>query len=219
MKHLLSAVLLSLTIVALGAATSVAQNREKFGISAKAGGVNAVVGHVMVNRKEQDPQLLTSRDDLAAGDVVTTGATANVEVLLNPGSYLRVGENSQFEFKSTDLEKLNLKLVKGIAIVEVTGVDGINPGIAIETPQATFTILRSGLYRIDVQRESTELAVRKGRASFGSTAAELMKSGKKVTLTNGLAAVTKLQKEKDSFDLWSKQRAELLARANEKLSN
>jgi len=219
MKYLLSTLLLSSTIVALGSATSFAQNRERFGISAKAGGVNAVVGHVMVNRKDQAPQLLTSRDDLVADDVITTGATANVEVLLNPGSYFRVGENSEFAFKSTDLDKLRLKLVKGTAIVEVTGVEGINPDIVIDTPHATFSILRTGLYRIDVQAQSTELAVRKGRASYGSTTAELVKGGKKVAFTNGAAAITKLQNDKDSFDVWSKQRAELLARANERLSS
>ncbi len=219
MKHLLSALLLSFTIIALGSATALAQNRERFGISAKAGGVNAVMGHVMVNRKDQSPQLLTSHDDLAADDVVTTGATANVEVLLNPGSYFRVGENSEFAFKSTDLDKLRLKLVKGIAIVEVTGVEGINPDIVIDTPHATFSILRTGLYRIDVQAQSTELAVRKGRASYGNAGAELVKGGKRVTFTNGVVAITKLEKDKDSFDVWSKQRAELLARANERLSS
>lgn len=218
MKQLPSVLLLSFTIVASAAATSFAQNRERFGISAKAGGVNAVAGHVMVNRKDQAPQLLTSQDDLAANDVVITGATANIEVLLNPGSYFRVGENSEFGFKSTDLNNLRLKLVNGIAILEVTGVDGVNPNIVIDTPHATFSILRAGLYRINVQAQSTELAVRNGRASFGSATAELVKGGKKVTISNGLPTIAKLQKDKDSFDLWSKQRAELLARANEKLS-
>ena len=36
-----------------------AQNRERFGISAKAGGVNSVVGTVRVKQKEQQPQVLT----------------------------------------------------------------------------------------------------------------------------------------------------------------
>jgi hypothetical protein len=71
-----------------------AQNREKFGISAKAGGVNSVTGRVMVARVGQAPQLLSSQDDLASGDVVTTGANSQAEVLLNPGSYLRVAENT-----------------------------------------------------------------------------------------------------------------------------
>jgi hypothetical protein len=221
MKHLLSvgAVLLSVAIVTMLSATSFAQNRERFGISAKAGAVNAVVGHVMVSRKDQQPQLLTNSDDLVADDVVTTGPLANVEVLLNPGSYFRLGEDSEFQFSDTALDNLRLKLVRGTAIVEVTGGENVNLQIAIETPQANFTILRGGLYRISVQSDSAELAVRKGRASFGSIREALVKSGRKVTFANGVAAVAKIEKDKDGLDLWSKQRAELLARANDKLSN
>ena len=64
--------LLSLMVVVVFLAPlGQAQNREKFGISAKAGGVNAVVGRVMVTRVGQAPQLLSNQDDLNAGDVVT----------------------------------------------------------------------------------------------------------------------------------------------------
>ena len=221
MKKLISArqVLLSFTIIALAAATSLAQNRERFGISAKAGGVNAVVGHVMVSRKDQQPQLLTNSDDLVAGDVVTTGASANIEVLLNPGSYFRLGENSEFQFQNTALDNLQIKLIKGTAILEVTGGEDLKLQMEIATPKDSFTILRGGIYRITVQSDSAEMAVHKGRASFSNTREGLVKGGKKVTLTNGVAAIAKIEKNKDGLDLWSKQRAELLARANEKLSS
>ena len=49
---------------------NLAQNREKFTISAKAGGVNSVMGNVMVTRAGLSAELLTSQDNLAAGDVV-----------------------------------------------------------------------------------------------------------------------------------------------------
>src|SRR5713226_9232782 len=74
-----AAVVLGLGLASLGSA----QNREKYVISAKAGAVKS--------------QLLTAQEDLTAGDLVTTGAASDVEVLLNPGSYLRVAENSTFE--------------------------------------------------------------------------------------------------------------------------
>ncbi len=62
------------------------QNRERFGISAKAGGVNAVTGRVSVKSTGQKSRLLNSRDDLASGDIVTTSLGSQVEVLLNPGT-------------------------------------------------------------------------------------------------------------------------------------
>ena len=196
-----------------------AQTRERFGISAKAGGVNNVVGRVRVIRKEQQPQVLTSTDNLAASETVTTASSSNAEILLNPGSYLRLGESSEFQFEDISLDNLRLRLLKGSAIIEATGVADMNLGIKIATEHGEFTILRSGVYRVDVRLGFAEMAVRKGRASFGPHKTDVVKGGKVVTLTNGVAAVAKLNKDKDAFDGWSKQRAELLAQANAKLMN
>lgn len=196
-----------------------AQTRERFGISAKAGGVNTVVGHVMVKREGQKPQLLTNKDNLAAGETVMSGSQSNAEVLLNPGSYFRLGENSEFQFADISLDHLELRLVRGSAIIEATGIGDMDLGIKITTAHGEFRIVRSGVYRVDVQSASAELSVRKGRASFGPNKTDIVKGGKTVTLTNGAATVAKLNKDKDEFDVWSKQRAELLAKANIRLYN
>ena len=94
-----------------------AQTREKFGISAKAGGVNAVAGRVMVKREGQAPQLLSNQDELKAGDVVTTGADSQAEILLNPGSYLRVGEHSEVMLVDNSLDNLLVGLKRGSVII------------------------------------------------------------------------------------------------------
>lgn len=208
----------TLAMLALISSAALAQNREKFGISAKAGGVNALVGKVMVTRHGQPAQLLTSTDDLENGDVVTTSSLSNVEVLLNPGSYLRVAENSEFEFQDGSLENLRVKLVKGSAIVEVTGVDDMKLDIAIAAGQANFTIIRSGVYRINAQANSVELAVRKGRAVYGPNPTDVVKGGNEITITNGVVSRAKLINEKDNFEVWSKERAKFLARANDSFS-
>jgi hypothetical protein len=75
-----------------------AQNREKFVISAKAGGINAITGQADVHAKgESEWQQLSITDDLDAGDRVRTANDGRVEILLNPGSYLRVGGDSEVE--------------------------------------------------------------------------------------------------------------------------
>jgi hypothetical protein len=211
--------ILGLAVVIFATSVTPAQNRERFGISAKAGGVNAVVGQVTLNRMGQAPAALTNTDDITAGDTITTGSQSYVEVLLNPGSYFRVRENSEFQFEDSTLDHLRLKLVKGSAIVEATGMDDMDLNIRVTTSQAVFTILRSGVYRIDAQPDSAQLSVRKGRAAFGPNKADVVKGGNKATFQNGQIARAKFSKaENDDFDLWSNQRAELLARANEKLS-
>ena len=97
-----------------------AQNRERFGISAKAGGVNSVSGQVMVTREGQGPQLLTSHDELVSGDIVRTGFGGQAEILLNPGTYCRLAENTEFVLVDSSLENLLVRLNRGSVIIEAT---------------------------------------------------------------------------------------------------
>jgi hypothetical protein len=196
-----------------------AQNREKFGISAKAGGVNSVTGRVMVTRTGQGPQLLSNQDDLVAGDLVTTGRDGLVEVLLNPGSYLRLAENSELVLADNSLDNLLVRLNRGSAIIEASGADDTKLRIGVATDQQRLMIVRRGIYRINALRGSTELLVERGRAFPSNDPSQLIKSGKKVTFAGGEPLAAKLTKaDRDAFDNWSKERGKALARANDRLS-
>lgn len=222
MKHLPIMLKTIGLVVLLGILVCVgqAQNREKFGISAKAGGVNSVLGNVKVKREGQEPQLLTSQDDLNAGDMVASGQASQTEVLLNPGSYLRLAENSEFVLVDNSLNNLVVRLVKGSAIIEATGGDDAAFQINVITNQKHFVIVRGGIYRINTRPGVTELLVRKGRVFPGANPREMIKGGMKVTYAGGEPLIAKLDKnDQDDFDLWSKTRAETLARANTRLSN
>jgi hypothetical protein len=202
---------------------SFAQNREKFVISARAGGVNAVTGRASVHaRGNADWRQLTIREDLEAGDVVRTGFDGRVEMLLNPGSYMRFGENSEFELADNSLENLEVRLLRGTAIVEVTGADDEELLIGITTPHTRMSIVRRGLYRVNVvPGDTTELIVRKGRVVIEDSHTKV-KGGNKVIFSGGSTSVAKLEKaDKKTFDNledWSKDRAQVLAKANDKLS-
>src|SRR5829696_8369095 len=94
----------SIAIILCCSIISLAQNREKFVISAKAGGINAVTGEASVHsRGESNWQQLMITDDLNAGDRVRTAFDGRVEILLNPGSYLRFGGNSEVELLDNSL--------------------------------------------------------------------------------------------------------------------
>lgn len=197
-----------------------AQDREKFVISATAGGVNSIAGKVVIKHAGESERLLGDRDNLTSGDVVSTGAGGQVEVLLNPGSYLRVGENSEFELTDNSLGHLRVKLTKGNAIVEATGFDETDVRIAFVTPHGRFVIVQRGVYRINAQADSTEVLVRKGRVLLGESPPQVVKNGKRIILTKGSILTAKIEKsDQDEFDRWSKQRAQLLARANEQLAS
>src|ERR1041385_3407684 len=196
-----------------------AQNRERFGISAKAGGVNAVSGHVMVKREGQSARLLRSHDDLVSGDVVTTGFGGQAEILLNPGTYLRLPGNSEFVLVDSTLHNLLVRLNRGSAVIEATGPDNVLQKIPVETKQQKFTIVRAGIYRINATPAMTEILIRKGRIVLGNDPKNIVKSGKKVVIDSGTPIIASLTKnDKDDFDDWSKTRGETLARANQRLN-
>lgn len=216
---ILSAVLIVCCVV-----VSQAQNREKFVISAKAGGINAITGDASVHGKgETEWQRLSITDDLNAGDRVRTADDGRVEILLNPGSYLRVGGNSEVELANNTLENLEVRLLRGTAIVEATGADDLELNINISTPHAKLAIVQQGLYRLNVvPGDATELIVRKGRVILGDTHTKV-KGGNKVVFSATNVTVAKLTKEekknKEDVELWSKQRAETLAQANRRINN
>lgn len=217
--------LLSALIVLTLTVDGIAQNREKFVISAKAGGINAVTGQASVHaRGETEWQQLMVTDDLNAGDRVMTDSDGRVEILLNPGSYLRVGGNSEMELANNSLDNLEVRVIRGTAIVEATGGDGVELNINITTPHAKLAIVRHGLYRLNVvPGDTTELIVRKGRVLLDNQTK--VKGGNKVVFTAVNVSVAKLtneeksKKNQDEMDFWSKNRAQALAKANRRITD
>jgi len=198
------------------------QDREKFVISARAGGINAVTGRAALRAHgSNDWQQLTIKEDLETGDVVSTGLDGRVEMLLNPGSYLRIGGNSEIELTDNSLDNLDIRLVRGTAIVEVTGTDDTELLINITTPHARMAIVRRGLYRVNVvPGDATELIVRKGRVMLDRNHTKV-KGGDKVIFSDNSFSVAKLKKSDKNFDdleAWSKNRGQTLARVNTRLS-
>ncbi|HEU4797036.1 MAG TPA: FecR family protein [Pyrinomonadaceae bacterium] len=216
--------LFSIALILCCSLEGLAQNREKFVISAKAGGINAITGGATVTtRGGGDWTELMVTDDLRSGDRVRTAADGRVEILLNPGSYLRVGGNSEVELLDNSLANLEIRLWRGTAIVEATGADGLELNIGISTPHTRVAIVRQGLYRLHVvPNDATELIVRKGRVILSDSQTKI-KGGNKIVFSATNTTVAKLTKEekkdKDEVEVWSKQRAETLAKANRKITD
>ncbi len=215
--------LVAMLLVCAGFVITEAQSRDRFVISAKAGGINAVSGRTGVQPQgSTEWEQLTIKDNLEAGDLVKTGIDGRVEMLLNPGAYLRVGENSEFELTNNSLENLEVRLIRGTAIVEATGTEDTELMINITTPHTKMAIVRRGLYRVNVvPGDATELIVRKGRVLLSDSHTKV-KGGRKLIFsghTFSMAKLEKADKEKDALENWSKDRAETVAKANRRISN
>ncbi len=224
MKKNLLYIFTTSALVCLSSVLVFAQNNQSVSpvgnpylISANAGGVNYIEGKVSVTQNNGRSGYLLRGDKLEVGEKVSTGADGKVEVLLNPGSYIRLADNSSFEFGSTSLDDLQLKLNRGSAIFEVITDDDFN--FAVNTPKGKFNIVTSGVYRIDVLGDgSGKIEVWKGKAEVGESNAVEVKSGRTATANGNQVAVEKFDRDdKDALELWSKDRAKELAKVNSRL--
>lgn len=209
----------------LSVTSALAQDRKpisqseisKYVVSAKAGVVDVVEGEATVMRAKPfaTPDMLISGDELLTGDTVRTGPSGRAEVLLNPGSYLRLGEGSEFVFLFDSESGNRIKLLRGSAVIEASAMDDL---IFVETPRAKFELARVGLYRFKVAQDGkAEVAVRKGRVLTSNTT---IKEGKRAVVEGSTATIAKLNKQDlDSLDDWSKNRAKALIAANSRLFN
>lgn len=186
-------------------------------ISAKAGGVNYVEGKVAVVQKNGKSGYLLKGDNLEVGDKVSTGTDGKAEILLNPGSYVRLAENSGFEFTNTSLDDLQVKLTGGSAMFEVITDNEFK--FVINTPKAQFKIIQSGVYRLDVLSDGGgKIAVWKGKAEIGEGKATTIKGGREATVNDGQVTVAKFDRDdKEALAAWSKTRAKELAKVNSRL--
>ena len=197
------------------------QTEQVYVISAKAGGVSYATGAVRVDRMATNKRhILAKGDEINDGDIIAVGETGNAEILLNPGSFLRLAENTDIQFADTNLESLLLKMKNGSALIEASAIGGEGGAdIRIVTPQSTISLEKSGIYRLNVTANATEVFVWKGAATVGN---EIIKAGRKAVLQKGATAViAKFDKDesRDALDLWSKDRSKELAKINSKIKS
>ena len=211
------------TVLAL---SSLAQDRsgsltseDKYMISAKAGKVNYIEGGVTVLRKTGRSGPLLRRDELEIGDQVSTGADGKAEVLLNPGSFLRLGPNSTFQFRTTSLDDLQISFVSGSAIFEIFATDRFT--VSVFTPKDSLTFVETGIYRVDIGAYGTgTVAVTEGRAEIGDYPVVVVDKGAMASIGTSNNAVAKFDRGKrDELAEWSRTRGKDLAKLSSSLKS
>ena len=168
-------------------------------VSAKAGLVNYVDSQVNVRLHEQ----------ITAGAPIETGLQSHVELLLNPGSFLRIGEDSQVVLDSVELSNIAVRIVKGAALIEASDIDKQIP-IRVTTGNLQVLIVSPGTYRFS---DGTALVLEgKLRTADKSTS---IKKGHQITSFGDSYTVSNIvARPTGELDLWSSQRSAALAKAN-----
>lgn len=172
----------------------------QFVISTKAGLVNYVQGSANVKATQS----------VATGVPIRTGPEGFAEILLNPGSFLRLGPNSEAVLANVDLTSVSLRINYGTAVIEAAGFTKETP-LKIVSGDLHVLIIKDGIYVV----ETGQVRVAEGQLQLDG-ARNTYKKGWVVSKTGAL----KLSKTNVlEVELWSRNRSNLIAVANANISN
>ncbi len=221
-KFLLVAFVLTLTTalaaVGFGQSDVVASAAgDKYVVSAKAGGVNFVEGAVMIVRKNGRSGQLLKGDRVEVGDRVVTGENGRAEILLNPGSYVRLDRSTAFQFNTTSLDNLQLRLDNGTAMFEVYAANEFR--VVVNVPKAKYTLIETGVYKVEASAGGdSQVAVYKGKAMVGNVAGGEIKGGRTATVADGKLSVAKFDRDNaGEIENWSRSRSKELAKISSRI--
>ncbi len=179
-------------------------------ISAKAGVVHYTEGEVKVGNELVESKIGGRYTELKDGQELTT-TEGRAEVLLNPGVFLRVGENSAIKMISNRLADTRVELLSGSALVEVAEVMKDN-AVTLLVNDAAISLTKMGLVRLET---ATGIRVYKGEAQvlIAGGAMQTLKEGGEFLFDGNVVAKFDV-KESDPLFRWSNRRAEYIAMAN-----
>src|SRR5580698_9655697 len=178
------------------------------------GTLNYVDGQVSMGHQALNSQSIGTAELQPGESLVTEKGKA--EVLLTPGVFLRIGNNSLVKMISPSITDTEVELDQGHAMIEVTEIHPEN-SLRVDEDGTTTQLLKTGLY--DFNRNQRELRVFDGKAFVESGREHVdVKGGREVTLAgNDLGQARKFDKksyaEGDLFR-WSSLRSGYLAEAN-----
>ena len=181
-------------------------------ISAKSGMIHYVEGRVLLDGKPVDIKFAHFPEIKEGVELRTEDGRA--EILLTPGAFLRLGENSAVRMVSAKLTDARLEFLSGSAVIEadadLTEADDL---VTILYKGSVVRLRKAGIYRFD--SEPAQLRVYDGQAEVETGANVLVvKGGKMAALPHAVAAEKFNAKNGDALNRWSERRAQYVSMAN-----
>jgi len=179
-------------------------------ISAHSGVVQYVEGKAYINDNEVDPKF-GQFPDIKENQVFRT-EEGRAEVLLTPGSFLRLAENTSVKFLSNKLTDTRIEVLSGSVMVECNEIAKDN-AVTLIFQGNEMSLLRRGLYH--VESEPARFQVYEGEATVKNQSGQLtLHAGKQTPLGSVLMAENFDKKQGDDLYRWSSQRSGYLSKAN-----
>jgi hypothetical protein len=200
-------------VLVLMAAAAVSVGAQDI-VSARAGLIHHMEGAILINGEavQQNGDTFLS---MKQGETLST-ERGRAEVLLNAGTYLRIGEASSFRLDSADLESTKLTLLSGTVLVEVAELPK-DTSATLEILGSQVALKKRGLYEFTADKPGN-VRVYDGEIALtaeGATAIKVSK-GREIAF-NALRAGPGKFDEKETSELynWGSRRAIYIAQANE----
>ena len=179
-------------------------------ISARSGMVHYSEGDVSIAGQALDTKF-GHFPDVKEGQVLKT-TEGRAEILLTPGVFLRVSENSSVKMISSRLIDTRVELLTGSILVECAELQKDN-AVTFIYKDATVEFHKKGLIRLDTAGDM--LRVYDGEASVTKSGQTMTLKEGKETLLSGVLSPEKFDnKVGDPFYRWASRRAGDLAVAN-----
>src|SRR5579862_340768 len=179
-------------------------------ISAHSGVVQSVDGRAYLEDQPIQPKFGRFPDIKENQKFRTEDGRA--EILLTPGVFLRMGDNSSIKMVSNALTDTKVEVQSGSVIVECDEIPKDN-SIELLYKNNLMMLVKHGLYRVST--EPAHLQVYDGEAIVKGESGQLtLKSGKETSLSGVLMAENFDKKEADDLYSWSSRRASYLSTAN-----
>lgn len=201
----------ALLVLAFGGLVSLTPVFSQSVISAKAGVIHYVEGDVTVNDQKLVMQV-SKFPDLKNKEELRT-EEGRVELLLAPGSFLRLNDKSAVRMDSNSIVATKLTLLDGTALIEVAELpkDG---SLEVMIGSDTITVRKAGLYRLEMTPPAVK--VYNGELAVNSNnVLRRLTEGKMMTLT-GDFLIAKFDKKQNTDELvqWADGRSSTMALAN-----
>jgi hypothetical protein len=180
---------------------------------ARPGSINYVEGNACIGTQDLGPKSPGSVD-LGRGETLTT-ETGKVEILLTPGVFLRVADNSSVRMLSPGLANTEIAVEKGRAAIEGLDIRKEN-NIRIILNDTSTKLVSNGLYEFD--ETQNEIRVFRGKADVYAKDQEITLTREREIDLNGEGKLKArdfdTRKYEDEFFRWSALRSGYLSEAS-----
>jgi hypothetical protein len=179
-------------------------------ISAHSGVLHYYDGDVTIDGKAPHQKAGTFAEVKEKQELQTQVGRA--EVLLTPGVFLRMGENSGIRMDSNKLTDTQVAFLQGSAILDFVEILKDN-SVKMSYQDYEITFLKKGIYRFDSQPAEFKVYAGEAVVSHGGNTIHL-KDGRAVPFTPALVSGKFDNRTGDALYRWAKRRSEYIAVAN-----